>query len=651
MTIRNILISLFLLMGLALFASVSAQMYVAYADYGAASSSAKSNSARELLARLSVSVSNQRTYSYLALLGTLSPKSDLAETGKLDSALLDSAVSIVSDLGTPEGRTTISSIKSDIVWQDEAVGRALAAANTGPQVTLALQSFQSYSNIIRKLNSLRSALLAREQPVDSVTSQAFQLRRFSSLVLENLARNRPLIWQMAVGEPGKAAPTMQEQAERNAARAGLTIELLSDQPHALGDPITQKVEKVIDLYNTRYRPIEMQLLRVTSQQLPLGTIPQRWNDSAEEITGAVAELQEALFDFSRARLAALEAAAQRRLLMWVGIMVAGAGTVYLGTRTVLLRLVQPLGDLRASMIRLADGDLETPLPTIKYLDEVGIMVDTLRVFKSNAARRARMHAERLALHDRLKQAYRQLKLDLEAAAAVQEALLPVASRLGGVRFAGLLRPSHFISGDTYDVLRQPNGAVHFFHIDVAGHGAAAALVSVASHSTLTQAVLKRRSGETLAETVARINLDWPEHLPFFTMVLGELNPESGQGVLIQAGHPPPILLRSTGEVEQIGDGGLPVGVISGATYEEVRFSFGLGDRLIVYSDGVTETENPEGQAFSEERLLDSVRNLGRMPTDNLLSHLIEELRLWRSLESFEDDVTVLILEATENADN
>ena len=76
-------------------------------------------------------------------------------------------------------------------------------------------------------------------------------------------------------------------------------------------------------------------------------------------------------------------------------------------------------------------------------------------------------------------------------------------------------------------------------------GAAAALVSVASHYTLTEAILRRQAGESLAEIVAGLNEDWPEQLPYFTMVVGELRPETGQGVLVQAGHPPPLLLRHT----------------------------------------------------------------------------------------------------------
>jgi serine phosphatase RsbU (regulator of sigma subunit) len=273
------------------------------------------------------------------------------------------------------------------------------------------------------------------------------------------------------------------------------------------------------------------------------------------------------------------------------------------------------------------------------------MSDALRVFRANGVRRERLQKEREALHDRLREAHEQLRLDLEAASAVQASLLPKPARLGGISFSGRLRASSFISGDTYDVLRQPNGPVHFFLADVAGHGAAAALVSVASRYIVSQAVLRRQAGDSLSEAMAVMNEDWPEHLPYFTIILGELRPEDGQGTLVQAGHPPPLLIKPSGHVECLGEGGLPVGVMRQATYEEVRFDFVPGDRLLVYSDGLTEAEDASGQPFTEERLAELVREYSRLGTDELLAQVTDAVQDWGQGDTLEDDMTVLVLEA------
>jgi serine phosphatase RsbU (regulator of sigma subunit) len=314
---------------------------------------------------------------------------------------------------------------------------------------------------------------------------------------------------------------------------------------------------------------------------------------------------------------------------------------------VVRRVVEPLDQLRLSMLALAGGDLKASLPDRGRADEIGAMADALRVFKANAIRRARLQEERLALHEKLQAAHQQLQKDLEAASAVQLSLLPEPARLGGVAFTGRLQPSHFISGDTYDVLRQPNGPVHFFLADVAGHGAAAALVSVASRYAAAQTILQRRAGDSLAEAIAGLNDDWPEHLPYFTVIMGELRPEEGRGCLVQAGHPPPVLLRHSGAVEMIGQGGLPIGVMREVSFGEVTFDFKPGDRLLVYSDGLTEAEDPSGQLFTEERLLEVVRRNLHLSTGDLLSEVTRAVQDWRRSASVEDDMSLLVLEGVD----
>jgi serine phosphatase RsbU (regulator of sigma subunit) len=142
-----------------------------------------------------------------------------------------------------------------------------------------------------------------------------------------------------------------------------------------------------------------------------------------------------------------------------------------------------------------------------------------------------------------------------------------------------------------------------------------------------------------------MNEDWPEHLPYFTMILGELRPEDGQGALVQAGHPPPLLLRGAGGVEFLGEGGLPVGVLRQATYEEVRFDFAPGDRLWSTRTGSPRLRTHPGQPFTEERLAELVREHSGLGTEELLARLTDAVQDWGQADTLEDDMTVLVLEA------
>jgi serine phosphatase RsbU (regulator of sigma subunit) len=210
----------------------------------------------------------------------------------------------------------------------------------------------------------------------------------------------------------------------------------------------------------------------------------------------------------------------------------------------------------------------------------------------------------------------------------------------------LYRPSSLIAGDTYNVIERRDGTIGFFQLDVAGHGAPAALMSVASHHALSQALLKQVEGMDLSDLARQINGEWSGDLPYFTMILGEIDPQAHRATIIQAGHPSPLLIRGDGSVRLMGDGGFPIGLFPQATYELLSFTFAPRDRLLLYSDGLVDAESPSGEPFSDARLLTLMREHARTSTPLLLDALDAALRDWRQSETLDDDVSVLVLERT-----
>jgi PAS domain-containing protein len=233
--------------------------------------------------------------------------------------------------------------------------------------------------------------------------------------------------------------------------------------------------------------------------------------------------------------------------------------------------------------------------------------------------------------------------DLEAAASVQRGLLPADGVTGNLRHQGLLEPSSFIGGDAFNVIHRSDGQLSFFHIDVCGHGAAAALVSVAAYRLISEAAIRDASlrPEELVQQAART---WPADLPFFTMVYGQVDPISGQGSLIQAGHPHPLLIRNGGEIELLGRGGLPIGIDTEASYEAIPFEIASGDALLLYSDGIVEAENKAGEIFSDERLHALVRQHRDSLSTSLLDSIARQVQLWSRSTRLDDDVSALLLE-------
>ena len=114
--------------------------------------------------------------------------------------------------------------------------------------------------------------------------------------------------------------------------------------------------------------------------------------------------------------------------------------------------------------------------------------------------------------------------------------------------------------------------------------------------------------------------------------------------MCQAGHPSALFLPSGKPAEFIVNGGLPVGIIPMATYESVQLKYGSGDRLFLYSDGITECESPNGELLGNERLGLFVEQTRHLKVSEVIRQLDERIRLWHGGDGFEDDISLLVLE-------
>jgi len=264
--------------------------------------------------------------------------------------------------------------------------------------------------------------------------------------------------------------------------------------------------------------------------------------------------------------------------------------------------------------------------------------------------------ERKQVEEKLRNAYELISTDLESAAAIQKNLLPEASTLQGISFAWLFCPSSFVAGDIFNYFRIDGGRVGFYLLDVSGHGVPAAMLSV-SLSWMLSNMLQQEgdSGESLtrshvmspATVLGRLNSIFQENRTgnqYITMIYGVIDCTGNRLTVSQAGLPAPILCSRSGSTAIIGSGGFPVGLVPDVEYEEESIGFYPGDRLFLYSDGVTDCFNADSIQFSDERLIGLVSSGSDEPLDNLLTRIENELRIWRGDKSFDDDVTLLAIE-------
>jgi serine phosphatase RsbU (regulator of sigma subunit) len=248
---------------------------------------------------------------------------------------------------------------------------------------------------------------------------------------------------------------------------------------------------------------------------------------------------------------------------------------------------------------------------------------------------------------RLKTLEERKKLEQELALAqeTQESLLPrCLPQFENFRIHAFNNPTRYVGGDFYDFLRLSSGEWMGVLADVSGKGMSAALLSSMVLGALS---MEFRSRSQPQEVLNRVNqLLCEKSLPyqFVTLFLFLLTPD-GAGQFISAGHNPAYLFRSaTGKIEELVPDAYVLGMFDFASYESRTLHLDKGDILVVYSDGLTDAENPQQEMFGEERLLEIIQR--EAPSG---SHALEQ-RFLTAVEEFTqgmpqtDDITFVVVE-------
>lgn len=219
--------------------------------------------------------------------------------------------------------------------------------------------------------------------------------------------------------------------------------------------------------------------------------------------------------------------------------------------------------------------------------------------------------------DKLQQIHDSLDRDLVEARKLQQSLVRDRHRnLGPAEVSLLLRPSGHVGGDLVGYFAINAHRIGVFSIDVSGHGIASALMTARLAGYLSGAAPEQnialipvetggytgRNPADLAQALNEIMLREMRTETYFTLAYADVDVRTGRAALVQAGHPHPVIQRADGKVEFLGAGGLPIGLIEDARYENVELMLEPGDRLFLLSDGITEAENPAGGQLGETGL-------------------------------------------------
>jgi putative ABC transport system permease protein len=238
-----------------------------------------------------------------------------------------------------------------------------------------------------------------------------------------------------------------------------------------------------------------------------------------------------------------------------------------------------------------------------------------------------------------------LRRELALATEVQKRLFPESPfRTAGLQLTGICMPARGVGGDYYDFLDLGNQQIGIALADVAGKGIAAALIMSIVQASLRS--LASTDGISLADLAAKMNRLLHRSTGvngYATFFYSQFDEKRCTLRYVNAGHNPPFLLRQNGQLEELKNGGMIIGMFAQAAYEETEIQLQSGDVLLAFSDGVTEAHNPQQEEFDEEPLKDLLRRAAALPIQDMAEKILDELKVWMADAPQHDDLTFILM--------
>lgn len=281
-----------------------------------------------------------------------------------------------------------------------------------------------------------------------------------------------------------------------------------------------------------------------------------------------------------------------------------------------------------------------------------IELDLTEILEKIREQQEQLHKQKRQIQS----AFNKIEQDLEAAREAQMNLLPKdLIGVDDIEFGSRFIPSQYVSGDIYNIFRLDEHNLGAYHIDISGHGVPAALFSVSLSQMLNTNISSRNLLKIPASDPPYYKINPPhavfsmldeehsfsEYDIYYTMVYMVINLIEGTIHYSRAGHNPPVIIRKNKEVVIPWEGGLPIGWGLPRDDRTLTINLQHGDRVYLFSDGITEAFNENEESFGLERLVSILQESMDKPLEYGLDALIRNVREFCNRENFEDDVSII----------
>jgi sigma-B regulation protein RsbU (phosphoserine phosphatase) len=306
-----------------------------------------------------------------------------------------------------------------------------------------------------------------------------------------------------------------------------------------------------------------------------------------------------------------------------------------------------------SQIQTLDHDL--PIIVMTAWATVDVAVESMRLGvrdfvqkpweNSGLLRKLRTQIEQGQLRRREQSREHQLKLELNEAREIQRGLMPrKMPNLAGFSIASAWQAVHDVSGDYLAAFKLNESHAALCIADVAGKGFPAALLMSNMQAALQSLASQNISPSELCVKLNKLMCGNTPLQKFISCFYGDLDVPNRTLTFTNAGHNPPILMRRDGECIHLEDGGRVIGAFTDSNYTQREIKFYQGDKLLLFTDGVTEARNESGEEFGEERLQKCVRAYRGRNAAELRTTILNEVTQFCG-DNFDDDAALMVVVA------
>ena len=232
--------------------------------------------------------------------------------------------------------------------------------------------------------------------------------------------------------------------------------------------------------------------------------------------------------------------------------------------------------------------------------------------------------------------------ELEDARLIQRGLLPTAvPQVAGIDLAVAWQPASGVGGDCFDTLAF-GSALGVSIADIAGKGLPAALLMSNLQAAVRAFAQESAAPSAICSSVNRLLCRNMASGRFATFCYAHVDPASRRIVYSNAGHNPPLLIHQNGTVAQLTEGGMVLGIFPDSAYAQAALRMASGDRLVFYTDGITEARNTEGDEYGEERLTEAALGVRTLSPEAMKDALLADVNAFTG-GRFEDDATLIVV--------